>query len=243
MSDFKGDDYEFAAGSIYGMRSWGMDDQGRLHGVTHREAWRPGENVSVCKAVKRVPCPDAARAKATEIVQYRSTFRDEMSFRVWDPPEPCGKHPDCFDGTHPAPSGHSFDPDCQCGFWAYDEHTFTSHGDVTGIIEGYGKTTIGTRGFRCEKARIVALLREHKDGYLSLSAWFRLQRLYPDAAFYDEIDEMVGKHGSVLRTWPEVGDDFWDQPVPRGDYYSISGAVMSGTLTISPSAFKWAGGI
>lgn len=54
------------------------------------------------------------------------------------------------------------DEDCACGFWAYwtignapNPHGFAI--PVLGVIEGYGRTLIGDRGFRCQKARIVAL--------------------------------------------------------------------------------------
>lgn len=55
------------------------------------------------------------------------------------------------------------EPGCRCGFYAY--WTLNHHAlgwspfehYIVGVIEGFGKTTIGERGFRCEKARIVAL--------------------------------------------------------------------------------------
>lgn len=58
---------------------------------------------------------------------------------------------------HPVP-----DEDCGCGFWAYwtvpaapNPHGFRVA--VLGVIEGYGSTLIGERGFRCATARIVGL--------------------------------------------------------------------------------------
>lgn len=51
--------------------------------------------------------------------------------------------------------------DCSCGFWAY--WTLQVHDigygqlPVCGVVEGYGATVIGERGFRAAKARIVAL--------------------------------------------------------------------------------------
>jgi hypothetical protein len=51
---------------------------------------------------------------------------------------------------------------CGCGFWAYwtppekpNPHNFGV--PVLGVIEGYGRTLIGDRGFRCARARITAL--------------------------------------------------------------------------------------
>lgn len=225
MNDFKGEDYDFAAGSIHGMRSWSMDDLGRLHGVTHKDVWRPGENVAVCKATKWVPCPNRAALDKRPAPRPSRLSHDRAEMFIYDEFRlyqggSCNE-PDCRDWTHAAPTDHAFDPDCECGFWAYDEHTFAAHGDVMGIISGYGKTTIGTRGFRCEKATIAALCREHNDKLISLSRWLRLQQLYPDVKFYDDEDEMVAKHGAVLHNWAEVGDDFWDKPVKSGESESM----------------------
>lgn len=54
------------------------------------------------------------------------------------------------------------DDDCGCGLWAYWQvpDALNPHGfgrPVLGVIEGYGRTLIGAKGFRCEKARIAAL--------------------------------------------------------------------------------------
>lgn len=223
MSEFSGDDYDFALGSVLGMRSWAMDSKGRLTGVTHKAVWLPGENVSTCKVDQRQPCPEVAKGQVRTdggVVSSRPLpcgcgLPDAVAMGGIDPQslEPCGEHPDCHDGTHPADNPHTFDPGCQCGFWAYDEHSFSEHGEVVGIVEGYGKTTIGTRGFRCEKARIVALCRERDEGLLTLSGWLRLQQLYPAAKFYEEQDEMVSHHGAVLRQWSDASaEGFWDQP-------------------------------
>lgn len=50
--------------------------------------------------------------------------------------------------------------DCSCGFWAYwNVNSAPVQGDrlVMGVVEGYGKTLIGDKGFRCEKARLLGL--------------------------------------------------------------------------------------
>src|SRR5690606_6306276 len=63
------------------------------------------------------------------------------------------------------------EPWCQCGFYAYwglDGNALGAGWSpwehyIVGVIDGFGKTTIGELGFRCEKARIVALAprRQH----------------------------------------------------------------------------------
>jgi len=54
-------------------------------------------------------------------------------------------------------------PSCTCGFYAYNnvdslvENSYTQDSSVFGLVRGYGKVTIGSKGFRAEKADIVAL--------------------------------------------------------------------------------------
>jgi hypothetical protein len=54
-------------------------------------------------------------------------------------------------------------PGCGCGFWAYWALRYAWRcdyywrGEVIGVIQGYGRTRIGTRGCRCGKARILGL--------------------------------------------------------------------------------------
>lgn len=53
---------------------------------------------------------------------------------------------------------HSLD-DCSCGFYAYYEgsNDYYREGMVMAIVKGTGELILGTRGFRAEKAEIVAL--------------------------------------------------------------------------------------
>ena len=51
---------------------------------------------------------------------------------------------------------------CGCGFWAYWEPPAEPHFtidslSILGVIDGYGRTLTGPKGFRCQKAKIVAL--------------------------------------------------------------------------------------
>lgn len=217
--DFAGaeSEYDFAIGSVKGLRGWRMDDQGRLTGVTHRVVWTPGENVAQCRDLggKYEPCPEQAKADAAREAGDASLWPVYTYYQCEDPACVPGK------GHFVAvtEARHAFDADCECGFWAYDEENHQEHGEVTGIIEAYGKVTIGTRGFRAEKARIVALTRENNsDRYeLSLSKWRRLKQLYPDVSFYDEHDDMLEAHPEVLKTWDTPAEGFWTVEPPAVD--------------------------
>jgi hypothetical protein len=57
-------------------------------------------------------------------------------------------------------------PSCTCGFYAYTSPqalyantpwSYSSAGEVYGLVRGYGHVTVGSLGFRAEKADIVAL--------------------------------------------------------------------------------------
>lgn len=53
---------------------------------------------------------------------------------------------------------------CGCGFYAYWDVASLGHNQssssglpVIGIVEGFGRTLLGSRGFRCQRAKIIAL--------------------------------------------------------------------------------------
>lgn len=246
-AEFSGQEYEFAVGSLQGLRAWDVDEHGRLHGVTHREVWRPGENVSVCKKTIRTPCPRPTITRGSRPAEpehgRKKKRHDMVAFEVtFAPSIPCGD-PTCGGSYHYGPPPHRFDPSCECGFWAYDEAGFTPQGEIVGVIDAYGKTTIGTKGFRAEKARIVALSRKDRNGKdLSRSLLFRLASLYPEVAFYDDLDALIDAHDGVMRQWSDVGDDFWLRPVPR-EQEQMAWSSMLGTYQQSVLRRMLPGGI
>ena len=67
------------------------------------------------------------------------------------------------EGASPCPGDLVPTPECACGFWAYWALRYAWRcdyywkGQVVGVIQGYGRARIGTRGCRCSKARIVGL--------------------------------------------------------------------------------------
>lgn len=109
-------------------------------------------------------------------------------------------------GAAPDHPGPSPDPDCAwgCGYWAYWDLTGAPPGprDVCGVIEGWGRATIGDNGFRCQYAKITALhvnmppfrfLNEARRCALEdlLSAFYGV-RVYASA------DAMLGAHPPTL---------------------------------------------
>lgn len=59
--------------------------------------------------------------------------------------------------------------DCHCGYYAHtdgkDDYR-TYQNTLTGIIEGWGRVTIGSRGFRAQKARIVAFIDDKPEKFV-----------------------------------------------------------------------------
>lgn len=87
---------------------------------------------------------------------------------------------------------------CGCGFWAYWTLTlavlnkFTGNNyskvyvrPVAGVVEGFGKTLLGTKGFRCQKLKILALCTQE----LTDAPHFKLPE-FPGTQYFSSLDEM-----------------------------------------------------
>jgi hypothetical protein len=128
---FSGRDLPLAAGSVTGVRLWHVD------------------MTSAGAAVDGTPEP--AEGLLTGV--FGGVWQRGENVAV------CGGGP----GSPPCDRDSVPASGCGCGFWAYWALRYAWRcdyywrGDVVGIIQGYGRTKIGTRGCRCSKARIVAL--------------------------------------------------------------------------------------
>lgn len=126
---------EFAVGSVFGYRHWKLNASAQLQSPSHSATWLPGENVAKCGGFgndKQVP---------------------KIEGEGW---EDRAKRVEVWKANHEM-------VDCDHGFYAYfagSSSSYESTLGVSGIIEGYGETLIGTKGFRCMKAKIVALCVE-----------------------------------------------------------------------------------
>lgn len=139
--------FELAVGTTKGLRAFDVDSLGRLTGVTHKAVWRPGENVAECRRSRRTP--QCAKAHDDMISMF--------AYHGAKPRMPAGwpHTPQCFDSTPCL----GLEPNCECGFYAFynGANDYRQSSRVSAVIEGYGRTVVGTRGFRAEKAKIVAL--------------------------------------------------------------------------------------
>ena len=151
MSDFN--DRPFVAGSLVGHRAFAVDSLGRLVGPSHGGVFKPGENVGACIKYESAFTP-------TQL--YLDVALSRLSVRATPPPQPK------VAADHRIGSG-----DCTCGYYAYFDGGPNPYaggpGRVDALIEGYGTCTVGQRGFRAEKARLVALV----DSRPRLTWWDR----------------------------------------------------------------------
>lgn len=101
---------------------------------------------------------------------------------------------------------------CTHGFHAYYEGS-NDYGEdderVNGVIEGYGETVVGTRGFRSMKARIVAL---HIPKDVPYKYDTLVRRNYPLIPIFDSFRDMMkefpGESGGASYD-PLTDPDFW----------------------------------
>jgi hypothetical protein len=157
-------DPEFIAGSVTGYRWWALAADGRLLGM--HDAWTPGENHARCLADR--PGHHLVRGAGQQ-------------------PGPGLQRP-----LHPAADVPA--EACFCGFYAY----WTVPGQmvpgtllpVLGVIEGYGKVLIGSKGFRCATAKIMALCPLGSPVPGPVAA---MGRAYPGARVYRSLDGMCGE--------------------------------------------------
>lgn len=164
MSDKEFGEREFALGSIIGQRAWRVNADGVLYGVSHAQNWLPGENVAQCDTYP----PDKVVPRKAENESYELYNKRVQAWK----------------------SDHEM-IGCSHGFYAYtdsDNDYYYSHDPVlVGVVEGYGETLIGTNGFRCMKARILAVSVTPFKGVWALEPFVieRLRRNYPGVAFFE----------------------------------------------------------
>lgn len=103
---------------------------------------------------------------------------------------------------------------CSCGFYAYYEgfNEYAKPERVTGIIEGYGETQIGTRGFKSAKARIVALCVPDDSA--------DIQRIGKTP--FARVRDNYGQHVAIFSDYAQMAAEFpttqpQDAPTPETD--------------------------
>lgn len=155
--DFRGWDVPLYTGPFYGVRDFRVTPDGYLTGVTYREVWKVGENVATCYRTKWVDAEEATEEDEARVASWPPSIAYSFPHPVpgWviaDPRSSARKRvPDSCQGVEAA---------CECGYWSYHSSEISAWSgvrSVTGVVANYGKITVGSKGFRAEKARILAL--------------------------------------------------------------------------------------
>lgn len=143
MTDFS--DRPLVAGSLIGLRSFCVDELGRLTGIHQKAVFTPEENLAECKAD-----PYVRNMQRTLSLSVERMYASGVFPMMIERPTPSAGAKDHVVGS----------VDCACGFYAYFDggNDYADKGDVTALIEGYGVCTVGDRGFRASKARLVAFV-------------------------------------------------------------------------------------
>ncbi|KAB2806962.1 hypothetical protein F9L07_28430 [Pimelobacter simplex] len=144
MSNFDG--RPLYVGHLTGLRSFLVDADGQLRSRVMYEPFTTGENVARCGG----PLASlTAFSRALTRVFGQTVAGAAMAPATGEP---------CVPGEH-----HVAGLRARCGFYAYTDSRAGDHhrpelGTVQAIIKGYGVMTTGTRGFRAEKAQLVAVV-------------------------------------------------------------------------------------
>lgn len=163
----------FAPGVVRGARSFSVDGEGRLSGVVFRDSvWYPGVNNAEC-------------LKGSKWDPYLLQAFHQMPYGFVPP----------MVHMLPAPEGpHQF-ATCHCGFYGFydgsDDYNRYLNARVSGVVEGWGETLIGTRGFRCSKARIVALTVHDRPDRAAVTNQIRDH--YWDVPVFPDFETMVAE--------------------------------------------------
>lgn len=204
-------DRPLVAGSIVGVRSFRLEWRGRLAGVSVPDVWLPGENVAECRK-------DHGSLGYGGVLHQMNITMNRMlyGYRTVTAPLTAGPEPADKPVAEKPPTHRAGDLKCACGFYAYFDNGANPHhhkGNVVGIIEGYGVVTVGSRGFRAEKATIKALVVKPKR--LGAQAIDRLQFNYPDVPIFPSKSAALEAHPLTpppLPT-PDTDPEFWTRPV------------------------------
>jgi hypothetical protein len=215
------DGWGFALGHVAGARSWKVKPDGTLTGVFHERPWEQGVNTADCRQVIGHIIPGIGVAESIEPVWETDegglhrcvgwSWEIDGVFGIYQGfPEKLYKS--VLDADHDA-------SDCKHGFYAYQVGTLDWGNalNVSGIIHASGKIAFGPRGFRAEKAKIVALFQpvtaerireeDYKSSqYVSVREAFdraarksavsddvfeRISWRYPSIPIYNDIDQML----------------------------------------------------
>lgn len=221
-----------APGSVRGVRSFGIDKWGRLTGVVYTQVWTPGENEAVCRKGEQAVLgvyghwmagiPQGIQYGYAHLQPAAPSFtslpvRNDWTQRYLTGGAYIAGMPDAEEEKAPEPKkpDHAF-ADCSCGFYGYFDGSDDYHDDgrVTAVVEAYGEAVIGTRGFRANKARIIALRVKPGVDEITEPQARKVRTNYSGIPMFDSFERMVSEFpaDTHLEPSPLTDPDFWSRP-------------------------------
>lgn len=209
-------DRPFAIGSLFGIRSFRVANDGTLTGVVHQKPWRGGANEAICTGGLQAAFA-SAKVSMAEMSWALEKLSAAMSGKVLLKKRP----------KPPEPKPHAIGTlGCTCGFYAYFDRGHNPHhheGNMLGIVEGFGVMTVGSRGFRCSKARIRALIVEDPNQGFDLA---KVMPNYPGVPVFSSVEAALAEFPLTV---PEG--------TPEPSIADMTGAVTV-TLTFDTRAWE-----
>lgn len=216
-SPFSGQESELVTTSLRGFRAWKAYSSS-LRAVSSEYAWAPGINVARCYSIDPLINPLLNPSRPHVHTGPDNTFVPVFPVRVpvfpvRTPPSPSLYYVSnngvifsltdlCSDNCleHEAPGKY-----CSCGFYGWYEPSpsnFTQFsGPVIGVTENTGRIILGSKGFRAQKSKIVAVAlnpepplyhlyeRQHIIALKEIAANYKVQ-------FFDLSTEMIETYPS-----------------------------------------------
>lgn len=196
----------FIMGTLRGSRSFSVTPTGHLTGVVFRRVWYPGTNHADCRVEIGWEIPGRGTADTLTAINTPGPEGGSPWRLGWEWAIGTERG---FTTAKPKPIWQDFNADghdiadCNCGFYGFlDGSTdYASDSRASGIVEGFGMVTVGTRGFRASKARIIALYMPpegtpDEDGrvpswQLQPGATEKVAANYPDIPLYTDLHRML----------------------------------------------------
>lgn len=207
---FSRTEWDLGIEPVRGLRVWKWQD-GTFTGAAglvgqNSHHWKPGENVAECQRA---------------VMGFYVHQRQIGTFTYDEPP-----HDKCS----------VVEPGCTCGFYAYwdvpvvDQSPFR----IVGLVEGHGRVVIGEKGFRCQKATILAVATgQTGKAHDRLAASITI--MYPEVQVFRRVVDMLAEFPPSEP--PEV-EEPEEEPRRDADVYAqmvqrLNAAKMIRSMTAS----------
>jgi hypothetical protein len=180
---------------------------GRLRSVSYDNWWQSDEESASCEiqqGFSRYHTHPPQNSSHHQLVVYTQTFTGSSMSVCIDPGCPDNKP------EHRAPGA-----DCTCGIYGWyspDDPLNEHRGEVVGVTENSGKIQLGTRGFRTERSKILAIAPTPNTSFSPFTRhkfreMFRVQ--YPRVETFLSFQQLVKRYPPDYDTVENLGIELY----------------------------------